>query len=188
MFHAFADDREAAIAKIDLAKSSPESSTAIDRNFDVVARTHLAIAEIFLGRASLALRHLPKRGSRSWDRALCEAARSLALANPGNIESERRNAIAVLERAGRHGFARLLRAAFATSRPGLPSALGQPLLTESEIEILRSLERGLSPKGIAEASGRSVATIRAHLRSIFRKLEASNRIEALAISKQRGFL
>ena len=188
MFHAFAGDREAAIDKIDRAKNPPSRMTAIDRNFDVVARTHLAIAEIFAARPSLAVRHLPKRVTRAWDRALCEAARSLALANPGNIESERRSAVASLERAGRHGFARLLRAAFAASQPASPSARGLQPLTESEIDILRSLERGLSPKGIAEASGRSVATIRAHLRSIFRKLEATNRIEALAISKQRGFI
>ena|GEM_PF-3145905 len=188
MFYAFAGDREEAIATIDRAKSAPSRSTAIDRNFDIVARTHLAFAEIFAGRPSLAIRHLPQRVARAWDRALCEAARGIALAHPGNLENERTAALALLEAAGRHGFARLLRAAFDSLRSSAPVARRAEDLTAAEIEIVRALERGLSPKRIAESSGRSVATIRAHLRSIFRKLAASNRIEALAIAKRSGYL
>uniref|UniRef100_E6PJ08 HTH luxR-type domain-containing protein n=1 Tax=mine drainage metagenome TaxID=410659 RepID=E6PJ08_9ZZZZ len=188
MFLAFAGDRDEAIATIERAKSAPPRTTAIDRNFDIVARTHLAIAEIFVGRPSLALRHLPQRVARAWDRALCETARSIALASPAHAENERYAALAALEAAGRRGFARLLRAALGTLQPRLPVTAGSPTLTEAEMEILRALDRGLSPKQIAESSGRSVATVRAHLRSIFRKFDASNRIEALAIAKRRKFL
>ncbi|NNN00176.1 MAG: hypothetical protein HKL91_10300, partial [Candidatus Eremiobacteraeota bacterium] len=188
MFQAFAGDRDEAVATIERVKSAPPRTAAIDRNFDIVARTHLAIAEIFVGRPSLALRHLPQRVARAWDRALCETARSIALASPAHAENERHAALAALEAAGRHGFARLLRAALGTLQPRLPAVAGSPTLTEAEMEILRALDRGLSPKQIAETSGRSVATVRAHLRSIFRKLDASNRIEALAVAKRRKYL
>ena len=188
MFRAFSGDRDEAISEIDLAKSAPPRATAIDRNFDIVARTHLAIAEIFAGRPSLALRHLPQRVNRAWDRALCEAVRTIALAHPGNAESERRAAIAGLDAAGRHGFARLLRTALDSLKPTGATIERLYVLTQAELEIVIALDRGLTPKRIAESTGRSVATIRAHLRSIFRKLEATNRIEAIAIAKQRGYL
>ncbi len=188
MFHAFAGDRDAAVAAIDRAKGAPPPSNAIDRNFDIVARTHLAIAEIFAGRPSLAVRHLPQRVTRAWDRALCEAARGIALASPAHAENDYRAALAILEGAGRDGFARLLRAAFASLKRTAPAEPGGRALTEAEIEIVRALDCGLAPKRIAEMSGRSVATVRAHLRSIFRKLDASNRIEALATAKRQGYI
>lgn len=188
MFHAFAGDRGAALAAIERAKGAPPQSNAIDRNFDIVARTHLALAEIFAGRPSLAVRQLPQKVTRAWDRALCEAARCIALASPSHAAGDRRAALAALEAAGRHGFARLLRAAFDSFKPPKPTSPGPHTLTEAETEIVRALGRGLSPKQIAEISGRSVATVRAHLRSIFRKLDATNRIEALAIAKQRGYI
>ncbi len=188
MFHAFADDRGAALAAIERAKGALPPNNAIDRNFDIVARTHLALAEIFAGRPSLALRQLPQKVTRAWDRALCDAARGIALASPAHAENDRRAALAILEGAGRHGFARLLRAAFASLKQRAPMEPGGRALTEAEIEILHALDRGLAPKRIAEISGRSVATVRAHLRSIFRKLDASSRIEALANAKRRGYL
>ncbi len=188
MFFAFAGERDEAVSKIEQAKLATQKQAAIDRNFDVVARTHLAIAEIFAGRPSLALRHLPQRVTRTWDRVLCDAARTLALAAPSHSEGARKEALDSLESAGRIGFARLLRAAFASTR-ATPSSTERPnALTEAEIEIVRALNRGLSPKNIAEGSERSVATIRAHLRSIFRKLGASSRIEALAIAKERRYI
>ncbi len=188
MFFAFAGEREEAMRSLERAKLSISKNAAIDRNFDVVARTHLALAEIFVGRPSLALRHLPQRVTRTWDRVLCDAARTLALATPAHTESARREVLASLEAVGRRGFAQLLRAAFAVTKPTAPSVERPNALTEAEIEIVRALNRGLSPKNIAEASERSVATIRAHLRSIFRKFGASSRIEALAVAKERGYL
>jgi DNA-binding CsgD family transcriptional regulator len=51
-------------------------------------------------------------------------------------------------------------------------------LTETEIEILRLLARGIGNKEIAQNMQHSHNTTRAHLRSIFRKLKATNRRDA----------
>ena len=61
-------------------------------------------------------------------------------------------------------------------------------LTARELEVLQHVARGLGNKEIAEAIGRSAETVKAHLESIFRKLEAKDRAHAVTIALQRGFI
>jgi two-component system NarL family response regulator len=61
-------------------------------------------------------------------------------------------------------------------------------LTPRETEVLRHVARGLGNKEIAEAIGRSPETVKAHLESIFEKLGARDRANAVTIALQRGFL
>ncbi|HEY4304468.1 MAG TPA: response regulator transcription factor [Gemmatimonadaceae bacterium] len=61
-------------------------------------------------------------------------------------------------------------------------------LTAREIEVLQHVARGLGNKAIAETIGRSPETVKAHLESIFEKLGARDRANAVTIGLQRGFL
>src|SRR5688572_25743496 len=57
-------------------------------------------------------------------------------------------------------------------------------LTAREREVLQYVARGLGNKEIAQAIGRSTETVKAHLESIFRKLDARDRAHAVAIALQ----
>ena len=61
-------------------------------------------------------------------------------------------------------------------------------LTARELEVLQHVARGLGNKEIAQAIGRSAETVKAHLESIFRKLDARDRAHAVTIALQRGFI
>jgi DNA-binding NarL/FixJ family response regulator len=68
----------------------------------------------------------------------------------------------------------------ARALPAMTSA-GQPVeLTEREEQVLELVRRGLSNKEIALALDISLGTVRAHLRTIFRKLDVSSRAGAAA--------
>jgi len=61
-------------------------------------------------------------------------------------------------------------------------------LTARELTVLRELMSGLSDKGIAKRLSVSVGTIKAHVRHILTKLDASGRAEAIAIAQRRGMI
>jgi LuxR family maltose regulon positive regulatory protein len=61
-------------------------------------------------------------------------------------------------------------------------------LTEREFEVLRLLEKGLSEREIGQTLYLSFNTIHSHTRSIYRKLDAASRAEALLHARERGFL
>ncbi|HEY7576978.1 MAG TPA: response regulator transcription factor [Acetobacteraceae bacterium] len=57
-------------------------------------------------------------------------------------------------------------------------------LTERQIEVFRLLSEGCATKTIARRLGLAIGTVKVHLASIYRALDAHNRVEALA--KARG--
>lgn len=61
-------------------------------------------------------------------------------------------------------------------------------LTAREIDILHSINRGLSNTLIATHLFISVSTVKTHVSSILRKLDADNRVQALSIARERGLL
>ena len=61
-------------------------------------------------------------------------------------------------------------------------------LSARELEVLQHVAGGLGTKEIAQAIGRSPETVKAHLESIFKKLDARDRAHAVTIALQRGFL
>jgi LuxR family maltose regulon positive regulatory protein len=65
--------------------------------------------------------------------------------------------------------------------------LGQDL-SEQELRVLALLDRGLQRPQIADTLHLSVNTVKSHLRSIYRKLGASSREEALERARQRAVL
>jgi DNA-binding NarL/FixJ family response regulator len=64
----------------------------------------------------------------------------------------------------------------------------QDALSDREIEVLRLVACGNSNKMIAGNLNLSEETIKAHMRSIFLKLEANDRSHALAIALKRGII
>lgn len=61
-------------------------------------------------------------------------------------------------------------------------------LTRREEEILDLLGKGLHNREIGEVLGVSEDTIKTHLKSLFRKLEVSDRAEAVREAIRRGFI
>jgi two-component system, NarL family, response regulator len=61
-------------------------------------------------------------------------------------------------------------------------------LTEREVQILGLLAEGKSNKGIAQALFISESTVKTHLKSLFTKLDATSRAEAIAFAARRGLV
>lgn len=60
-----------------------------------------------------------------------------------------------------------------------------PVLTPREIEVLQALSEGLSNKAAARRLGISPHTVKFHIESLFRKLGAASRAEAVAKGLKR---
>lgn len=61
-------------------------------------------------------------------------------------------------------------------------------LTQRQREVLRLVAQGRSNQQIADALRLSERTVKFHLNSIFNKLGADNRAQAVAVASQRGML
>jgi DNA-binding NarL/FixJ family response regulator len=61
-------------------------------------------------------------------------------------------------------------------------------LTVRELEVLQLLAQGYSNKGMARQLVLSEHTVRAHLRNIMHKLDAENRVQAVARASREGLL
>ena len=66
--------------------------------------------------------------------------------------------------------------------------IGHPTPTRREIEVLGGVARGLRNKHIGKALGINEETVKTHVRSIMRKLDADSRTQAAAIAIQRGLV
>lgn len=78
----------------------------------------------------------------------------------------------------------------------LPGAVAQRLaqftprvaLTERELEVLRLMGKGHRNKDIAEAIGRTEATVKVHVQHILEKLDVADRTEAVTVALRRGII
>lgn len=61
-------------------------------------------------------------------------------------------------------------------------------LTAREHEVLLLIARGLTTQEIADEIGLSPNTVKSHSRSLFTKLDAHNRVQALAAAKERNLV
>ena len=73
-------------------------------------------------------------------------------------------------------------------QPRRSHAEGDTTLTPREIEVLGLLAEGLANKNIAWKLGISERTVKFHIASIFTKLNASTRAEAVAIGMRQGLI
>lgn len=78
------------------------------------------------------------------------------------------------------------RETYASQNPQKPSA-DNPL-TKREMEVLQALSRGLTREEIAAEQFVSINTVKTFIRSIFSKLGAANRAEAVSIAISRGYM
>jgi DNA-binding NarL/FixJ family response regulator len=70
----------------------------------------------------------------------------------------------------------------------LCSSITDSGLSAREIDVLHSINHGLSNSAIATDLYISVSTVKTHVSSILRKLDADNRVQALSIARERGLL
>ena len=70
----------------------------------------------------------------------------------------------------------------------LPESMSHPELSNRETEILPYLARGKSNKEIGRALFIGEGTVKHHVKSILRKLDAIGRTEAIAIASRRGLV
>lgn len=81
------------------------------------------------------------------------------------------------------------RQAAARPQPPLPTArLPIEPLSRRELEVLAQLAAGRSNSEIAQALYVAGGTVKAHLNHIFRKLEATSRLQAVAHARKAGLL
>jgi two-component system, NarL family, nitrate/nitrite response regulator NarL len=65
---------------------------------------------------------------------------------------------------------------------------GDGSLSEREHEVLQKMARGLTTQEIAALLDLSPNTVKSHTRGIFTKLQAHNRVQALAVAREQGLL
>lgn len=80
---------------------------------------------------------------------------------------------------------------FLTTVPTLPTNFGidrDDQLSDREMECLRWIALGRSTEETSELIGRSIETVRFHLKNAIKKLRANNRVHAVAIASHRHLL
>jgi DNA-binding NarL/FixJ family response regulator len=70
----------------------------------------------------------------------------------------------------------------------LADSIGQEALTPREEEVLRCVVEGLGNKAVARDLGIGIGTVKTHLRSIYSKIGAASRTEAVTVAERRGLL
>jgi LuxR family maltose regulon positive regulatory protein len=153
----------------ELTNALPAMERAVELSRRGAGRTELAYALLSLAR----LRH--SQGDLEGARELLNRARGIAdrCPDPGVLEAM----LVRVERAARRIPAR------AGPRPYVDQEL-----SDRELAILRLLPSELSQRDIGAALYISLNTVKTHTRGIFRKLDASNRQEAVARARDRGLL
>src|SRR5258708_4381642 len=95
----------------------------------------------------------------------------------------------------RHEVAHAIRSVHNGERV-LPAAVAQRLaeftprveLTEREHEVLTLMAKGMSNRAIAEAIGRTEATVKVHVLHILEKLDVEDRTKAVTVALKRGMI
>lgn len=75
---------------------------------------------------------------------------------------------------------------FMTEREATTASLGGAQLSQRETEVLRLLCRGLANKEIARELNLQEVTVKLHVKTLYRKIDARNRTQAAMIAKEAG--
>lgn len=95
-----------------------------------------------------------------------------------------------------HASKVLIKLMNATSNSGAHASPASPVdtakvaanITRKEHEVLHKIQTGLPAKMIADLMGISVFTVNQHLRNIYQKLNARNKMEAVQSAREKGLL
>jgi LuxR family maltose regulon positive regulatory protein len=153
----------------DLEEAESAASRALALGLRGAGRIEVASAQLTLAE----VRHA--RGAADEARALVREARSALAACPDPRTLGER--VAEVER----------RVKAAPRRSGRAVTADEDL-TDRELAVLRLLDSDLSQREIGAALYVSLNTVKTHTRSIFRKLDASNRSEAVERARSLGLL
>lgn len=84
----------------------------------------------------------------------------------------------------------LLSAASSATHPGVAAAYERvpAQLTERQMQVLRLLAEGKPNKAICRELNIEEGTVKAHVATLFRALDVTNRTEAAIVAKQKGLL
>ena len=85
-------------------------------------------------------------------------------------------------------IARRILGSFGTPAAPKPVAEAKGLLSPRELKVVRFISEGQSNRQIAEQTHRSINTIEAQLKSIYRKLNVQSRTQAVRTATQMGLL
>jgi ATP/maltotriose-dependent transcriptional regulator MalT len=107
------------------------------------------------------------------------------VASPDSSSDGERTALARLDELMLGAYRRLFEGILAKVRG---EAEGRHGLTQSELEILRALAAGDTPKDVAIERHCSVFTVRRHIRGIVEKLACSGYREAVKAARERGLV
>ena len=149
----------------------------------------------------LVLQSLAHKARGSMDPALTALQRALRLAEPEGfvrlfVDEGPPIAHLLHEAAARGKVPHYTQRLLTAFRLAAPAQTRQPdarsasveLLSEREREVLRQIAEGLTNREIADRLYLSVYTVKAHARSIYEKLEANNRTQAVARARELGVL
>ena len=75
---------------------------------------------------------------------------------------------------------------FMTAPEETPKNAFSALLTEREMQMLKGLTQGKSNREIARDLAMTEPTIKLHMKTLYRKVGASNRTQAALIAKEAG--
>ena len=70
----------------------------------------------------------------------------------------------------------------------VPEKLNRPALSPRELDILRLIVKGLSNQEISEALNITRGTVKWHVNIILRRLDVSDRTQAVVVAAQRGII
>ncbi|MCA1008309.1 LuxR C-terminal-related transcriptional regulator [Rhodococcus hoagii] len=176
-----------AVARTYLLTGDHQAAITTCRKYDWLgtpyARAHLeallieAVAACRLGREADAL--------RAWSHACSIADRTGIQGAFATIE--RRAVVALGERAGRPSPT-LAQFLAAPAVEHYPTTLEFPQLTARERTVLDGVARGLTVGQIAALMFLSTSTVKTHKRTLYRKLDAHTRAEAIDRARTFGFL
>jgi DNA-binding NarL/FixJ family response regulator len=73
-----------------------------------------------------------------------------------------------------------------TDRDSQSTSLAGAQLTPRELDVLKRLCRGMANKEIARELDLQEVTVKLHIKTLYRKIEAKNRTHAAMIAKEAG--
>jgi len=126
------------------------------------------------------------------DQALAFLEQALTLAEPeGYVRTfvdEGEPLAELLRQAAARGVAPAYVSQLLSAFSPIPSATLAEPLSEREIQVLRLVAAGHSTRQIAERLVISVHTARTHIKTIYRKLDAHSRVQAVHQARELGLL